>query len=749
MATLSPPPTPVAYESIPESLRTEDMLASSQWMAYTRARDNGHTKFCTDAKKFERFYIGEQWDDKVALALDAEFRPHHSINLVLSTINAILGEYIAQRQEIVFKAKGKGASEGTADALTKMAKHISDDSHSRWVEKSVVADALIMDRGFFDLRLDQAENITGEIRESDLDPIDVLIDPGARSYDPRTWSEVFTTRWMTPDQIAIMYGAQYSDKLRYVSSTESGEYGIDAVDMGPETFSQDKNYYTSGPNANGQAYGYGEDWRRVKRLRVVERQYYIMTQRPYFVDVATGDKSPVPDSWPKEKVEAVRAAAGLQIVPQMERRVRWTVTVCKYVLKDGWSPYRRFTIIPFFPYFRRGRPFGAVRNLIDPQELLNKTSSQTLHVVNTTANSGWIIEAGSLVNMTADELRKVGAKTGLVIEYNRNSTAPTKILPNQVPSGLERIAGNAVMYFRNISGVSDAILGQPGSEISGDALAIKERRGLTQLDTVFDNLAYTRQLRAEMLLEIIQDFYTEERILKVIVTDDYGEEHDQDLILNAQAASGEILNDVTVGEYRVLISSRTARDSADDTAFNQMLTMREAGIMVPDWAIMEASSLDRKREIAQWMRQTQGAAEPTQQEIEMQQMQQELELRRQMAEIGELEARVQERLANAAMLQAKAQSLSTEQQSELLALGAKMRAEAERDMLEFQKSREDLQARLLLMQQKTAAQKQTAMLQALTKRLDTEAKERIAVLNAHSRTQSAQNYGKSFNKGGK
>ena len=122
------------------------------------------------------------------------------------------------------------------------------------------------------------------------------------------------------------------------------------------------------------------------------------------------------------------------------RKVRWTVTADTVVLFDDWSPYDHFTLVPFFPYFRRGKPFGMVRNLLSPQEQLNKITSQELHIVNTTANSGWIVESGSLSGMTADDLEEHGAETGLVLEYNRGSTPPGKIPPNQIPTGLDRIS---------------------------------------------------------------------------------------------------------------------------------------------------------------------------------------------------------------------------------------------------------------------------------------------------------------------
>ena len=130
----------------------------------------------------------------------------------------------------------------------------------------------------------------------------------------------------------------------------------------------------------------------------------------------------VPGNWGERKKKKFADEYGLEILTRLDRKVRWTVTADKVVLHDDWSPYECFTIVPYFPYWRRGRPFGMVRNLISPQEQLNKISSQELHIVNTTANSGWIVETGSLNGMTADDLEEHGAETGLVLEYNRGSS---------------------------------------------------------------------------------------------------------------------------------------------------------------------------------------------------------------------------------------------------------------------------------------------------------------------------------------
>ena len=159
-----------------------------------------------------------------------------------------------------------------------------------------------------------------------------------------------------------------------------------------------------------------------------------------------------------------------------------------------------------------------VRNLLSPQEQLNKIASQELHIVNTTANSGWIVESGSLVGMQADDLEEHGAETGLVLEYNRGSQPPAKIQPNQIPTGLDRISQKAALNIKAISGINDSMLGTDSAEVSGVAIQAKQNRGAIMIQVPLDNLRKTRQYLAERILDLIQTFYTEQRI--IMVTDE-------------------------------------------------------------------------------------------------------------------------------------------------------------------------------------------------------------------------------------
>ena len=45
----------------------------------------------------------------------------------------------------------------------------------------------------------------------------VLPDPDAKDYDPKTWNEVFETRWMTLDEIEELYGKDKSEDLQFIA----------------------------------------------------------------------------------------------------------------------------------------------------------------------------------------------------------------------------------------------------------------------------------------------------------------------------------------------------------------------------------------------------------------------------------------------------------------------------------------------------------------------------------------------------
>jgi hypothetical protein len=708
---------PVKAEKSPVQTSEDENVVRNQWSAYTRARDAGHLDYVRDARKFDKFYYGEQWDDDVLNTLNAQKRPAHTVNLILSTVNAVTGEYIRSRQDISFVPQGKGAHQDTANSLRFLFKQIALNNDSEHKEKTVFLDGLIQDRGYFYYYIDFSDNIEGELREEVMDPTDVILDPGGKEYDPATWSEVFISRWLTPDEIGAMYGIEFKEKLDLVGAT--GTFGHDSLEWEAPNFSGD--HYSSEIFYEAS----DEDVKRVKRVRVIERQYKRLTRTAFFVDREAGDMRRVPSEWPKEKIIQFATDMDLHIMWKPERRVRVTITADRILLHDNWSLFERISIVPFFPYFRRGRPFGLVRNLVSPQEMLNKVTSQELHVVNTTANSGWMFRSGSLVNMDADDLATQGAKTGLVIEYS-GDLPPIKIQPNQVPTGLDQISAKAGMFFKEISGVNEAILGAGRSD-SSKALESRRKGGLVQQEVVFDNLDYTRKLRAKLMLQIIQEYYSETRLIQVFSKNEDGDDVQQEVALNqpvsvideeTQQAVDEIQNDLTIGEYSIAINSVPRRDTYDEVLFEQLIQMREIGVQIPDHVLIENSQLANKAEVAETVKRIQGLAAPTEEELQSQAQLSELEMRTLAAEVMDKEASAQERMARAQLYQAQAQEAAANPEIAQLKIGTDARVKMEEISANQTQSQLDLITRIQLMKNKTGSAETIAQINSMTKRTD-------------------------------
>lgn len=637
-----------------KSAASDMATASAQWDRYVRARDNsGHRSYMATARKCDKYYQGEQWEAEDIAELTEAGRPALTLPIILPIVNTILGEQISRRADVKYKPK-KGGTEEVANILNKLYMHVTAENSYQWVENQVFADGLIIDRGYFDVRIDFSDNIQGEIRIVSKDPLTIIPDPDATEYDPETWNEVFETRLVTLEDVEQIYGKKKANQIRFLVDG-SNYYPEDSIEFMPDSFGNAVDM----PAGVQYVLPAGSDERTIKSVRLIERQHKKLSRVDFFVDQRTGDQREVPNNWSEKQVAAFAKKFGLGVISKVKKRVRWTVTCDKVVLHDDWSPYDDFTIIPYFAFFRRGRPFGVVRNLLSAQEQLNKISSQELHIVNTTANSGWIVQTGSLANMDVEDLEKLGSKTGVVIEYHKGFDAPDKITPNTIPTGLDRIGIKAQQHLKTISGVSDAMLGTEGAEVSGVALESKQARGAVMIQVPLDNLTRTRHMVAKRILKLIQQFYTEERVIQ-ITRDDDPEEGREEIAINQMSPEGMVVNDLTVGEYAVVVGSAPSRDSFDEVQFAEALNLRKIGVAIPDDVIVMHSHLADKGALAKRLR-IQNGVEMTPEQQQMQQLQSQLALAMAERELAELDAKIAKMESETQLNYAKVQDLSQTQ----------------------------------------------------------------------------------------
>jgi len=589
-------------ESIEKEQSQKD-LAAENWARYEYGISRGHREYTETARMLEGFYMGGgydkdgilqpggHWNDADLDILQSERRPAYEFNQVKPAIDAALGYQIANRMDISFRPRSGDADKEKAEVRSKLAMQIAGNNNLQWCETDVFSDGIIQQRGYYDCRINTDDSIEGELDITVEDPMDIIPDPDSKSYDPAEWGDVIKTKWMTLDDIEGIYGKEARDK----AEENSGKKYLQNEEFGMVGDGAERNKFGS-KNTFDSSF---KDQRMI-RLRIIDRQHYVRELMTVSIS-PSGDSRPVEDNLSEEMMAGMQAN-GFSIAKKVVKRVRWTVSTVDTLLFDEWSPYDRFTIVPYFPFFRRGRTRGMIDNAVGPQKAMNKGVSQAIHIINTTANSGWQVEQGQLTNMSTNDLESFGASTGLVLERRPNTQPLQKIQPNNMPNGLAEIIQMSNKIIQDVT-VPDAMRGLSGAGESGIAIQSKQHASQQILAVPLDNLARTRNLLARWIDYAISKYYTNERIIRIIKADPVtGKENIEELVINQQdPATGAYLNDMTSGEYDVVITEQPMQVTFENSQFEQIMEMRQAGINVPDFMVIKHSNISDKHEIIDTM----------------------------------------------------------------------------------------------------------------------------------------------------
>lgn len=571
---------------------THNCIARDNWARYLYGRDRGHLEYMEQAKKCEGMYLGggEQWEADAKATLDAEHRPWYEFNEVMPSINSAVGYQIQNRMDIAFKPRGGDSDMEKATVLNKVVMQTMTQNQFHWKETQVYGDGLIEQRGYFDIRISFENNMKGEVEITTLDPRDCIPDPDAKAYDPRSWGDVIITRWLLLDEIEALYGRKARDIAE--ASNDAGE------DFGVTDGETQRNTFGSNDTA-GRYDAYGNEGDGLARYRIIDRQKYVYEMTKCLVWPETGDIVTLDALTPEQVADAM--ANGAVQAKRMRKRVRWMVSTYFSTLHNEYSPYDDISVVPYFAYFRRGKTRGMVDNAIGPQEVLNKTVSQYVHIINSSANGGWIVEEGSLTNMDTDDLKEMGSKTGLVVEYAKGFNPPQKITANGVPPGVDKLIDRATQALKDVT-VPDSMRGLQGNAVSGVAKQADQFASQQQLAVPLDNLAYTRRLVAQRVVALVQKYYDSHRVFRITeMNAKTGKEEEHVIEINKPDGEGGYLNDITMGTYDVVITEQPMNVTFENGQFDQALSMRKEGIKIPDATVVRYSNLSDKHEIMEQM----------------------------------------------------------------------------------------------------------------------------------------------------
>jgi hypothetical protein len=136
----------------------------------------------------------------------------------------------------------------------------------------------------------------------------------------------------------------------------------------------------------------------------------------------------------------------------------------------------------------------------------------------------------------------------------------------------------------------------------------------------FDNFKRFQQLKGQKRVELIQDFYTEPRIIRV-KNDQSGKS--EPIQINWQTAAGEIENDITLGTYLATVDISPVSDTFQEGVFQDAIELRNQGVPIPPDVMVDLSTLPGKASLKERVAEAAQNQPPPPQMLMLQQKQQE------------------------------------------------------------------------------------------------------------------------------
>ena len=486
------------------------------------------------------------------------------LNIVLPKIVRVLGAERDTRAGI--KAVPlRGGKLDTAKALTKLFEMIRVNSDGFRETKDAWLDSVIADLpGWLEVVWTNDNDPLGQPIYRSVNPMNVLWDLKSDRYDLSDARFVMKSWWSTADDAIRDFPEKGSEIKRefpnhgFISNIVSSVQDFWPVTLGPQA------------NIENQFINRKENLIRMIEAQVREN---VTETRLFDPETQTVER---PDN--KEELLAIKERFPRLIEVDFKWDKIKIVTTAGHtlLLQDVEADVQNgmFSLIPFWAFVFRGKPFGLVHNLEGPQELFWKEMSSALHITNTLANPIWMVPKDSLTESGMKRLQKYSARTGFILEYDVVAgQKPTRESNNTVPLGKLQLANTAQLVADRVTGLGPNSTGQSDTpNESGKLVDTRIAESLTMLDTLFDNKMKSTTILHNYLIGLIQAKMTAMRIVRYI-----GDSNSpQELIINQVTAHG-ILNDMKQGEYGVAIEKGDAKFFRQEKFIKLMLLANQIG----------------------------------------------------------------------------------------------------------------------------------------------------------------------------
>lgn len=587
--------------------------------------------FWSEADIDSRFKAGDQtlWND-IYGNLPAFRRRVFNFNRIRRVCNMITG-YQRKNRKSTVAVPIENSDQDTTDQFSKILLWAMNRDNTLETISQAFDGAVTTGMNLLSVWMDyRSDPINGEISVDNVSYNGYLIDPFFKKHDLSDCNFIWTRKWLSKVQIKSLLPDRKADidKL-YPRGNRDGKF-----QFMPE------------------AYNYG-----MKDLLTYDEYWYrdYRTQK-LLVDVKTGETM----EWQGKDEELEIFLSRFPEITAIDNEIqtaKLAIVVQGVVMYNGPNPMGidQYPFVPVLGYYEPEIPYfpwrvqGVVRGLRDSQYLYNRRKVIELDILESQINSGWKYKADSLVNPKDVFLQ--GQGRGLALKQDAQMSDVEQIQPPSVPSSmieLSRILGEEI---QQISGVNEELLGSATDDKAGVLSMLRQGAGLTTLQVLFDQLDYSQKNLGRIFMNLIQSNFSPGKIKRIIGEDPQAQFYSK-----------------AFGKYDVSIQEGTNTPTQKQMEFQQLISLRELGLPIPTNVLIEASTLQNKKELVEAL----DAQE--QQQSQQQQMQLQIALEGERAKIKDLESRAE---ANTGLGLERA---SRVQENRALAVERLAEAEKDRDL---------------------------------------------------------------------
>ena len=500
-----------------------------------------------------KFAAGDQWPVEIQNSRTLEARPCLTINKVDAYVRQICNQQRQQRPRIKCQGMNNETDAKMAEIITGICRHVEVNSNADHAYDTAFDFAVRMGWGYWRITTDyvRPDSFDQEIYIKPIDnPFTVYFDPNSTAPDGSDAEKCLITVVMAKENFRKMYP--------------------DADDGG--SFS---------------ARGTGDsnsEWVTKHDIRIAE-YFYTRIESTHLVLLSDGTTA-FEDELPNKETMELAGIYEVSRRKTFRKSIKWCKLTAMQVLEEGTWAGKYIPVVPTYGQQcvvdNKRKKFGLVRMAKDPQRMYNFWQTSMTESVALAPRAKWIMAEGqdeghesewSNANNTAYSYLRYK-----MTDINGQAAPPPiRQVPEQPPTGIMAAAQSITQDLQAVVGIFDPSQ-LPQGMMSGKALQGQQMQVDMTNFHYYDNLTRSIAHTGRIILDLIPKIYSSERVMRIIGDDGKPELTTINQRTGQQDENGveKILNDVTVGEYDVVMETGPGYNTKRQEAVDSMMSLLAA-----------------------------------------------------------------------------------------------------------------------------------------------------------------------------